>query len=78
MRQGVPLDHAWPRFRILLVDLLEKEYQHSVDASDRMHFLGGLLRPREQLTGADDASDFWREASTTPTSTWPTSRKPSP
>ena len=61
IRQGVPLDHAWPRFRILLVDLLEKEYRHSVDASDRMHFLDGLLRLREQLTGADDASNFWRE-----------------
>lgn len=59
--QGLPLDEDWPQFRALLVDLLEQEYQHRVDASDRMHFLEGLLGLRELITGVDDVSAFWRQ-----------------
>lgn len=58
---GVVLDADWPRFRSLLIDVLEQEYAHRVDAGDRMHFLEGLLRLREQLTGDDEASVFWRQ-----------------
>src|SRR5690625_999039 len=59
--QSVPQGDTWPRFRTLLVDLLEQEYAHRVDAGDRMHFLESLPRLREQLTGADDDSSFWRQ-----------------
>lgn len=57
----VVLDTDWPRFRSLLKDLLEQEYGHRVDAGDRMHFMEGLLRLREQLTGNDRESAFWRQ-----------------
>ena len=58
---SVPLDDDWPRFRTLLVDLLEKEYKHRVAPKDRKFFLGVLVRIREQLTGTDEASAFWRQ-----------------
>ena len=58
---GAPLHDTWPRFRTLLVDLLEKEYQHRVDAGDRELFLESLFRLLEKLNGTDDASAFWRQ-----------------
>lgn len=61
VERGVVLDADWPRFRALLVDLLEQEYGHRVDAGDRMHFMEGLLGLREQVTGDDEASAFWRQ-----------------
>ena len=61
MQNSVRLDDDWPHFRALLVDLLEQEYAHRVDASDRMHFLESLLQLREQLTDTDDDSSFWRQ-----------------
>lgn len=59
--QGVVLDADWPRFRSLLIDLLEQEYGHRVDASDRMHFMEGLLGLRDRLIGTDEVSGFWRQ-----------------
>lgn len=59
--RGVPLDGDWPRFRSLLIDLLVQEYGHRVDAGDRMHFMEGLLRLRDQITGDDGQSAFWRQ-----------------
>lgn len=61
VERGVVLDADWPRFRGLLIDLLEQEYGHRVDAGDRMHFMEGLLRLREQVTGDDESSAFWRQ-----------------
>lgn len=52
---------GWPRFRKLLVDMLEREYGHRVDAGDRMHFMEQLMQLGEQLTGADEESAFWRQ-----------------
>ena len=61
VERGVALDADWLRFRSLLVDLLEQEYGHRVDASDRRHLMEGLLRLREQCTGDEEASAFWRQ-----------------
>lgn len=61
VERGVALDADWPRFRSLLTDLLEQEYEHRVHAGDRMHFMEGLVRLREQLTGVDEESAFWRQ-----------------
>ena len=61
VERAVILGESWPRFRDLLVDLLEQEYSHSPDAQDRNYFLEQLLRLREQLTGTDEASRFWRQ-----------------
>lgn len=59
--RAIATDPDWPRFRELLVDLLEKEYGHRVDASDRAHFMEVRTRLREQLRGDDDETEFWRQ-----------------
>ncbi|MFN2322143.1 MAG: erythromycin esterase family protein [Trueperaceae bacterium] len=58
---AMPSEPDWPRFRELLVELLEKEYQHQVDSSDRAHFMEALMRLRERLRGGDDETAFWRQ-----------------
>lgn len=59
--RGVVPGVDWLRFRRLLNDVLEQEYEHRVDAGDRMNVMDGLLHLREQLTGEDESSGFWRQ-----------------
>lgn len=60
-RNGVDLNEDWHQFRSLLDSLLEEEYSHRVNAKERIRFMDGLWRLREQLDGNDRVSRFWRQ-----------------